>query len=134
VKPVSGKEMCRILERNGWILARIKGRHHAFQHPDRPGTIIVPVHGSRDLRPGTQHGIMNDAGLTEDDLRPQSFELRALLSRFRPHPFRSRQRQQKELQLGLFASRQLSIALGRRRRLTTVKHNGFLDRVGPAIV
>ncbi len=68
MKPVSGKQMCRILERNGWVLVRTKGSHHAFQNPNQPGTIIVPVHGNRDLRPGTHHNIMRDAGLTEDDL------------------------------------------------------------------
>lgn len=31
-------------------------------------TVIVPVHGNRDLKPGTQHGILKDAGLTEADL------------------------------------------------------------------
>jgi predicted RNA binding protein YcfA (HicA-like mRNA interferase family) len=36
--------------------------------PGHPATIIVPVHGNDDLKPGTQHGIMKDAGLTEDDL------------------------------------------------------------------
>jgi predicted RNA binding protein YcfA (HicA-like mRNA interferase family) len=28
MKPVTGKEMCRALERQGWTLARIKGSHH----------------------------------------------------------------------------------------------------------
>jgi predicted RNA binding protein YcfA (HicA-like mRNA interferase family) len=68
VKPVSGKRMCRILEKNGWVLVRTKGSHHAYQNPVQPGTIIVPVHGNDDLKPGTQHAIMTDAGLTEDDL------------------------------------------------------------------
>ncbi|HEV3082746.1 MAG TPA: type II toxin-antitoxin system HicA family toxin [Gemmataceae bacterium] len=60
--------MCRVLEKNGWVLARIKGSHHAYQKPGNPGTVVVPVHGNRDLKPGTQHGIMKDAGLTERDL------------------------------------------------------------------
>jgi predicted RNA binding protein YcfA (HicA-like mRNA interferase family) len=60
--------MCRILKRNGWIRVRIKGAHHAFQKPGNTNTIIVAVHGNKDLKPGTQHGIMKDAGLTEDDL------------------------------------------------------------------
>jgi predicted RNA binding protein YcfA (HicA-like mRNA interferase family) len=68
MKPVSGKRMCRILAKLGWQLIRIKGSHHAFQHPDNFTTIIVPVHGNKDLKPGTQHGIMKDAGLTEADL------------------------------------------------------------------
>jgi predicted RNA binding protein YcfA (HicA-like mRNA interferase family) len=29
---------------------------------------VVPVHGNQDLKPGTQRGIMRDAGLTDDDL------------------------------------------------------------------
>jgi len=68
VKPVSGKRMCRILEKNGWVPVRTKGSHHAYQHPNQPGTIIIPVHGNDDLKRGTQHDIMRQAGLTEDDL------------------------------------------------------------------
>jgi predicted RNA binding protein YcfA (HicA-like mRNA interferase family) len=68
VKPVSSKRICRILERNGWCLVRTKSSHHAYQKPGHPATIIVPVHGNKDLRPGTQRAIMNDAGLTDDDL------------------------------------------------------------------
>lgn len=68
MKPVSGKRMCRILEKHGWILVRTKSSHHAYQKPGHPQTIIVPVHGNKDLRPGTQHDIMKDAALTQDDL------------------------------------------------------------------
>ena len=68
MKPVSGKRMCRILEKHGWLLVRIRGSHHAYQRPDRPGIIVVPVHGNADLKASTQHAIMRDAGLTEDDL------------------------------------------------------------------
>jgi predicted RNA binding protein YcfA (HicA-like mRNA interferase family) len=69
VKSVSGKEMCRALERKGWNLKRIRGSHHIYGHDDDPATIIpVPVHGNKMLRRGTQHTIMKAAGLTEDDL------------------------------------------------------------------
>jgi predicted RNA binding protein YcfA (HicA-like mRNA interferase family) len=68
VKPVSGKRMCRILEKHGWALVRVRGSHHAYQMPGHLATIIVPVHGNDDLKLGTQKGIMKDAGLTEDDL------------------------------------------------------------------
>jgi predicted RNA binding protein YcfA (HicA-like mRNA interferase family) len=60
--------MCRVLKKRGWVLVRKKGSHHAFQKPGNPNTVIVPVHGNKDLKPGTQHGIMKDAGLLEDDL------------------------------------------------------------------
>jgi predicted RNA binding protein YcfA (HicA-like mRNA interferase family) len=60
--------MCRILEQHGWTRMRIKGSHHAFQKPGNPSTIIVPVHGNKDLKPGTQRAIMKDAEISEGDL------------------------------------------------------------------
>jgi predicted RNA binding protein YcfA (HicA-like mRNA interferase family) len=69
VKAVSGKDLCKALEQNGWRLKRIRGSHRIYVHPDHPDTIIpVPVHGNRTLRAGTQRGIMKDAGLSEADL------------------------------------------------------------------
>ena len=68
MKPVSEKRMCRILKKCGWTLIRIKSSHHAFRKPGNPNTVVVPVHGNKDLKQGTQHGIMKDAGLTDDDL------------------------------------------------------------------
>lgn len=68
MKPISGRRMCRVLEQHGWSLVRIKGSHHAFRKPDSTMTIVVPVHGNHDLKPGTQHGIMKDAELTDADL------------------------------------------------------------------
>lgn len=60
--------MCRVLERFGWQLARIKSSHHIYKKPGCATIITVPVHGNKDLRAGTQATIMRQAGLTEDDL------------------------------------------------------------------
>ena len=60
--------MCRILEDRGWELDRITGSHHVYIHPGMPGRPVVPVHGNKDLKPGTQRKIMRDAQLTDDDL------------------------------------------------------------------
>jgi predicted RNA binding protein YcfA (HicA-like mRNA interferase family) len=68
VKTISGKDMCRILERLGWTLARINGSHHIYRHTATGRRTGVPVHGNHDLKPGTQRGIMRDAGLTDVDL------------------------------------------------------------------
>jgi predicted RNA binding protein YcfA (HicA-like mRNA interferase family) len=68
VKIISGKRMCRVLESRGWVLDRVSGSHHIYEHPDHGGRVSVPVHGNADLKPGTQRGIMRDAGLTDDDL------------------------------------------------------------------
>ena len=68
MKPVSGKAMCKALERKGWRLVRVKGSHHHFLAPDLSRIVPVPVHGNKTLKPGTQHGIMRAAGLTDADL------------------------------------------------------------------
>jgi predicted RNA binding protein YcfA (HicA-like mRNA interferase family) len=67
MKAVSGKEMCRILERHGWVCTRIRGSHHRYQKQGHP-PLVVPVHGNKTLKTGTQHEIMKNAGLTESDL------------------------------------------------------------------
>jgi predicted RNA binding protein YcfA (HicA-like mRNA interferase family) len=68
VKVISGKRMCRVLEQRGWALARIRGAHHIYRHAATGRRTVVPVHGDKDLKPGTQRAIMRDAGLTDADL------------------------------------------------------------------
>jgi predicted RNA binding protein YcfA (HicA-like mRNA interferase family) len=68
MKPVTGPEMCRALERRGWMLRRIKGSHHIYNRPGEPRPIPVPVRGNRLLSSGTQRSIMRAAELTDDDL------------------------------------------------------------------
>jgi len=68
VKIVSGKRMCRNLEEREWTLARINGSHHIYRHTATRRRTSVPIHANKDLKPGTQRGIMRDAGLTDDDL------------------------------------------------------------------
>jgi len=68
VKRVSGKAMCRALERKGWRLLRIRSSHHIYGSPDGRMQVSVPVHGNRTLPPGTQRAIMRTAGLTDADL------------------------------------------------------------------
>ena len=47
----------RRLERDGWILVRIRGSHHRFQHPDKPGQRVTVPHPVKDIRTGTLRNI-----------------------------------------------------------------------------
>lgn len=67
MKRVSGKEMCRVLERLGWALDRINGAHHIYRHPDGR-SVPVPVHGNKTLKIGTQRSIMRLASVRPEDL------------------------------------------------------------------
>ncbi|NJL79104.1 MAG: type II toxin-antitoxin system HicA family toxin [Richelia sp. RM2_1_2] len=68
MKAVSGKTMCKILEKQGWELKRITGSHHIYSKEGIDEIISVPVHSNRDLPIGTLKSIMKDAELEEEDL------------------------------------------------------------------
>ena len=68
MKSVSGKALCRIIERNGWMLKRVTDSHHIYVKPGIRAILSIPVHGNRDLPIGTLKGLMKDAGLSEQDL------------------------------------------------------------------
>ncbi len=68
MKRLTGKTMCRVLERHGWRLARIKGAHYIYQRAGAPRPIPVPVHGNTTLKIGMQRAIMREAELTSEDL------------------------------------------------------------------
>jgi len=61
MSPVTGKEMSKLLKKHGWTKVRQKGSHHHFYKEG--SKIIVPVHGNRDLKKGTEQTILKDAGL-----------------------------------------------------------------------
>ena len=67
---VAGKAVVAALERAGWARAPSAGGSHVkLRKPGRPGHVTVPVHGNRDLPPGTVKSILVQAGLTADELR-----------------------------------------------------------------
>ena len=68
MKAVSGKTLCKIVERSGWELKRISGSHHIYIKDGVDAILSIPVHSNRDLPIGTLRSIMKDAELTEDDL------------------------------------------------------------------
>ena len=68
MKSVSGKELCKVLEANGWTCKRINGSHHIYTKPGHLQRISVPVHGNQTLKQGLQNALMKSAGLTENDL------------------------------------------------------------------
>ncbi|HXA24862.1 MAG TPA: type II toxin-antitoxin system HicA family toxin [Acetobacteraceae bacterium] len=55
-------DLVRELRAAGWMLDRIRGSHHVFKHPLRPGIIVVP-HPKKDLGPGLVAAIRKQAGL-----------------------------------------------------------------------
>jgi len=48
----------------GWVLRSIKGSHHVYTHPERPGHVTVP-HPRKDLGTGLLHKLLKQADLSD---------------------------------------------------------------------
>jgi predicted RNA binding protein YcfA (HicA-like mRNA interferase family) len=57
------KEVIRLLEERGWYLARTRGSHRQFKHPNKSGTVTVSGKLSIDVPPGTLNSILKQADL-----------------------------------------------------------------------
>ncbi|KAB2646896.1 MAG: type II toxin-antitoxin system HicA family toxin [Verrucomicrobia bacterium] len=57
------REVCRILGSLGFVLARQRGSHMQYRHPDGRCT-TVPNHPGRDVSPVLLRQIIKDIGLT----------------------------------------------------------------------
>ena len=63
MKNITGKELCKILEKNGWSLARINGSHHIYVKDGEDAKIVVPVHGNKTVKTGLLKALLKTAGL-----------------------------------------------------------------------
>ncbi|MDO8605827.1 MAG: type II toxin-antitoxin system HicA family toxin [Phaeospirillum sp.] len=55
-------DLIRLLEADGWTLNRVRGSHHVFKHPAKPG-IVVESPPKKDLGVGLVAAIRKQAGL-----------------------------------------------------------------------
>ena len=62
VRTMNSADIVRLLERAGWVLRGVRGSHHIYTHPDKPGHISVP-HPKKDLGTGLAHKLLKQAGL-----------------------------------------------------------------------
>jgi len=56
-------ELIRLLEEDGWRLARTRGSRRQGKNPSKPGTVTVAGKASLDVPPGTLNAILKQAGL-----------------------------------------------------------------------
>ena len=59
---MNSREILAELEADGWQLARVKGSHHHFKHPTKPGVVTVK-HPAKDFPIGTIKSIERQSGL-----------------------------------------------------------------------
>lgn len=57
---MKGKELVKLLKKEGWTLDRVNGSHHIMEKDGK--SVSVPVHNT-DIQKGLLHAIMKKAGL-----------------------------------------------------------------------
>lgn len=61
--PVTVRDLIKMIEADGWQLARQRGSHRQYKHPIKAGVDTVAGHMPRELAPETLKSIFRQAGL-----------------------------------------------------------------------
>ncbi len=68
MKPISGRDFARLVERRGWRLLRISGSHHIYGKAGTPVRLSIPIHGDRPLKIGLMRHLAKLAEISDDEL------------------------------------------------------------------
>lgn len=60
------RDVIKVLEKDGWYLARTRGDHRHFKHPTKRGLVTVAGKMSIDVPIGTLKSIWRQAQLEDD--------------------------------------------------------------------
>ena len=67
LRVLSGKDVCTILEKNGFFEVRRRGSHIVMQKKLAKGTITVPIPDHNEIRVGTLQSIIRQSGLPKHE-------------------------------------------------------------------
>ena len=68
MKPMSGKELAKVLEQHGWELKRVRGSHHIYCKQGSIVRLSIPIHGSKPLREGLLKHLLRMAEVPENSI------------------------------------------------------------------
>ncbi len=61
------REIVVMLEEDGWVLARTRGSHRQYKHPNKRGVVTLAGKPGDDLAPGTLNSVLKQAGLKKEE-------------------------------------------------------------------
>lgn len=67
VPSIRAREVVRIATSVGFMFDRQRGSHAVYYRASDHRRIVIPMHGTKDLKPGTLRGIIADMGLTIEE-------------------------------------------------------------------
>ena len=66
---VTAKEVARVAQRLGFEFRRQTGSHAVYVRPGDHRRVVIPMHAGRDLKPKTLRDIIEDLGITVEELQ-----------------------------------------------------------------
>ena len=64
----SPERIIYLLEQKGYLLKRVTGSHHIYFNKETKKTVVVPVHGNKDIPKGTFMSIIKQAGIPKEEI------------------------------------------------------------------
>lgn len=61
------REIVRLIEADGWQLARQRDSHRQYKHPTKPGLVTIAGKPSQDVPRGTAANILRQADLERSE-------------------------------------------------------------------
>lgn len=55
------RDVIKMIENDGWALARTRGDHRQYKHPNKSGKVTLPGHPSDEMPPGTLKSVLRQA-------------------------------------------------------------------------
>lgn len=63
---LTGAEVARRLKRLGFEEDHCRGSHLVLRHPATGASTVIPLHGGEDVKKGTLHAILKQAGVSAE--------------------------------------------------------------------
>ncbi len=60
------RDVLERLDRDGWVVVRMRGDHRQLKHPVKAGTVTVAGHPGDDVHPKTRASIWRQAQLEDE--------------------------------------------------------------------
>ena len=64
---IRARQVARVAESIGFVLDRQRGSHAVYYRASDGRRVVIPMHGTKDLKPGTLRGIVADLGLSVEE-------------------------------------------------------------------
>lgn len=64
----SPKHLIQLIEGREFQLKRVTESHHIYFHKEQKKTVVVPIHGNKDIPKGTFMSIIKQAGISKDEI------------------------------------------------------------------